>query len=688
MFESLSGFIFQLTYIFSNITVSNVIDILLVAAVFFVILQALHRTRALQLMGGVIILAVFVATLLLLLPFDTLSWLLRWTLIAGAIALPLIFQDELRRVLTGISQLGRRRGYGTNFDRFKETIITSVQQLSTQKLGALIVLEGQTLLDDIIETGISLNADEVTPELLLSIFNPKTPLHDGAVVLRGDRLVAASCILPVQTESTGPIHMGTRHRAALGLSAKYPDALVIIVSEETSRVSVVLEGHFYRGISYEQVEKALNRFRDQLAGSGDMRWRWLRGGGLYPTIRNLLLSLTLAIIAWVSVIYQTNPPQLHTVSGVPLVISGPDSGLVIMSELPETVNVGLQTSQDLAAAIDVSSVRAELPLVGLEDGVHYVQVDVALADQRSQLTSVTPSFVNVTLEQDLSVELTPTLTILDLESLSPGYSVEGVALSPETVIVRGPKSSVEKISEALIELELEGSRTDFQKSISPILLDSDGEVVSDLRPTPEQVLVTVSIRRDFFTREIAVQADVREDTLEEGYEIERVQVSPSSVTISGSRTALDNAGDFLLTAPISLTNVLSEVTIDTPLILPEGATAMDAEGENVNNASVFIRVMPITSYLVLNSQVNVLNVPDPYFARVTPNRISVLAIGPQPLLDAIEEDNDLVIVFVDLSGYTAGVYDVVLQVQMPLGLQVQMFPSEVQVELVEPQPVE
>jgi YbbR domain-containing protein len=98
--------------------------------------------------------------------------------------------------------------------------------------------------------------------------------------------------------------------------------------------------------------------------------------------------------------------------------------------------------------------------------------------------------------------------------------------------------------------------------------------------------------------------------------------------------------------------------------------------------------MPITSYLVLNSQVNVLNVPDPYFARVTPNRISVLAIGPQPLLDAIEEDNDLVIVFVDLSGYTAGVYDVVLQVQMPLGLQVQMFPSEVQVELVEPQPVE
>ena len=500
MFEVVRGFYYQLIYLFSNLTISNVLDILLVATVFFIVFQALHRTRALQLLRGVIIIAILGATLLVLLPFDTLNYLVQILLLAGVIALPLLFQDELRRALTGLGQLGRGRIYGTNFDRFKETILTSIKQLSSQHLGALIVLEGQTLLDDIIETGIRLDADEVTPELIMSIFNPKTPLHDGAVVLRGDRLIAASCILPVLTESTGPVHMGTRHRAALGLSAKVPDALVIVVSEETSRVSVVLEGHFYRGITLEQVDKALDRFQDKMTGTRRLEWRWLRGGGIYSSIRNLLIAILLAIIAWISVVYQTNPPQLFNVTGVPLMVSGPDPGYLLMSELPSTVDVGLRTTQDQGENLDRSSIRAEVQLLGLEAGVHQVPVVVTLADQRSQLISPMPDVVNVALEPDLSVVLTPTLTIVDVESLSPGYAVGDVTITPETITVHGPQSQVEKVVEAHIDLELEGSRTDFQKSISPVLLDASGQPIEDLRPTPEQVLATVAIRRTFFTR--------------------------------------------------------------------------------------------------------------------------------------------------------------------------------------------
>ena len=688
MFESLTGFAFQLLYLFNTLTISNVIDILMVAAVFFILFQALHRTRTLQLIRGVIILAVLGGALLVLMPFNTFNWLVRLLLVAGVIALPLLFQDELRRALTGLGQIGRRRGYGSNFDRFKDTIIKSVKQLSAQHLGALIVLEGRTPLDDVIETGIQLNADVVTSELLLSIFNPKTPLHDGAVILRGDRLVAASCILPVQMESTGPIHMGTRHRAALGLSDKYPDVLVIIVSEETSRVSVVLEGHFYRGITFEQVEKALNRFRDQVAGDGELRWRWLRGGGLYASLRNLLLSLALAVIAWLSVIYQTNPPQLHTLTGVPLIVSGPGSGLINMSEIPSTVSVGLQTTQDRAENMDVSSVRAELPLMGLEEGVHQVPVRVTLADQRSQLVSTSPAFVNVTLEPDLSVVLTPTVSIVDLDTLSPGYAVGDVTLSPETITVRGPQSQVEKISEAHIDIDLEGNRVDFQKSISPVLLDVNGQPITDLRPTPENVLATVSIRRTFFTREIAIQADLSLETLEPGYELTNVQVIPPSLTLSGSRSALDSAGEFLVTAPISLTSVLDEITVDAPLLIPEGLTAMNEMGENLNSVSVNVQVVPVTDYLVLSAKVNVLNVSDPLFARVTPNRVSVLVIGPKPTLDDIREDENLIIVLLDLRDYTAGTYEVSLQVQTPEDVQVQLFPTEVEVVLESQQPAE
>jgi YbbR domain-containing protein len=338
--------------------------------------------------------------------------------------------------------------------------------------------------------------------------------------------------------------------------------------------------------------------------------------------------------------------------------------------------------------MDVSSVRAELPLMGLEEGVHQVPVQVTLADQRSQLISVTPAFVNVTLEPDLTVVLTPTLSILDLDTLPPGYAVGDVTLSPQTITVRGPQSLVEKIAEAHIDVELEGSRADFQKSISPVLLDVSGQQVSDLRPTPENVLVTVSIRRTFFTREIAIQASLNLDTLEPGYEIENVQVIPPSVTLSGSRGALDNAGEFLVTAPISLTNVLSEVTVDAPLVIPEGLTAMNELGESLNSVTVNLQVVPVTDYLVLETRVNILNVSDPLIARATPNRISVLAIGPKPLLDAIREDPDLIIIILDLRDYTAGTYEVPLQVQVPEGVQVQMFPSEVEVVLEGQQPAE
>ncbi|MCC6955239.1 MAG: TIGR00159 family protein, partial [Anaerolineales bacterium] len=238
MSDTILNLALQLDFLFSHITVSNLIDITLVAIVFFIAFQALYQTRALQLLRGVIFAAIIAGGLLVALPLNTLSWLVRFSLIAGVIALPILFQDELRRVFVGLGQFGRLRGTISDFERFKYSLIKAVSQLSSSMTGALIVLEGQTLIEDVIETGVRMHAEVISPELLLTIFSPKTPLHDGAVVLQGDRLVAASCILPVETENIGDTKLGTRHRAALGLSGKVQDAMVIIVSEETGWISV------------------------------------------------------------------------------------------------------------------------------------------------------------------------------------------------------------------------------------------------------------------------------------------------------------------------------------------------------------------------------------------------------------------------------------------------------------------
>jgi len=683
MIETTTGFLFQFAYLFSHITLADVVDIVLVAAIFFVAFQALYQTRALQMLRGVIIIAILGVLILLLLPLNTFGYVVRALLLAGLIALPWLFQDELRRALTRLGRIGRRHGYRSTFDRFKETIIATTSQLAARNEGALIVLEGQTSLEEIIQTGIPIQAEELSSELLLMIFNQRSPLHDGAVVLRGDRLVAAGCILPVQTQEVDDSSFGTRHRAALGLSNQVPDALVIVISEETGRISVAFNGRIYRGLSDDRLEAWLERFQDQLTGDGGSRWSWLQGGGTKATIYNLILAVGLAIIAWVGVTYQTNPPQQVFIKDVPIIVTSPEPDLILMSEIPETANIKVQTTRDRLADLSTATIRAEVDLGNLPAGVHRVPVEVSLADERAQVISVVPDFVNVALEPEISVEVTPTVNILDSEALPFGYTLGEISISPETVILDGPESLVEEVVEVRAELTLNGNRTDFQESLLVIPLDENGSWVEDVRIMPAEVLATVPIEHTEFTRQVPIQADLRADTLEDGYEITSVRLSPTSLTLTGPRTALESVGDFILTAPITLTNVYSELTLDVPLILPDGVVGKGEKGETVDNAVVSIFVSPVTNYLLQTVAPATRGLPITYSAEISPQQVSVLLIGPEPILDEIEADPSLVVIYVDVTDVLPGIHVLPLEYEAPSGISIELFPSEVQVTISE-----
>jgi diadenylate cyclase len=692
MTEKLSSFAFQLGYLFSHLSLANVVDIALVAVVFFILLQALRRTRSLQLVRGAVAFAILAVALLAVLPLDTFSWLLRAVLLAGAVAWPIIFQEELRQALTGLGRVGRfRRGVGSAYDRFKTAIVTAATQLASRREGALMVLEGQTPLAEIIATGIPVQAERLTAELLESLFQPKTPLHDGAVVLRGDRLTAASCILPVQTEGTGSIHLGTRHRAALGLSSQVPDALTVVVSEETGHISVAQGGRLRQDLSDIQLEDWLDRFQDQLARKGGSDWRhfagnlagWFRGTSLRTTLSNLVLAVGLALIAWVSVVYQTDPPQQATIAGVPLTVTVPASDLILVQDLPETVSVRVQTTRDHLAELDAGSIRAELALEGLVARVHRVDVDVTLADERAQLVSVIPAYFDLTLEPLASRSLLPTINMPDLDSLPPGYALNRVRLSPETVTVRGPQSLVDRVGEARAELALEGRRADFQEALRLKLVDDDGEQVTDLQPTPESILATVSISRTFESRQVGVQAMLETTTLPRGYEVTRVRLSPSVVTLIGRRSGLEEAGDYLATAPINLSGVRSELTRDVPLVMPEGISALDTQGQAVTNVVARVTVAPATDYLALTKKPVVSGVTPSLAARLSPSQVTVLLIGPEPLLLQVEEEPGLVRVSLDLKGFEPGSYLLPLEIRAPEGLDVERFPTEIDVTIAE-----
>ena len=672
-----------LYYLFSNITVTDMIDMLLVAVVLFVLFQAMQRTRALQLLRGVVIIIVLSAALLLILPLNTFEYLVIGFLITGIIALPLLFQDELRRALTGLGQIGRRKVYGTTFDRFKKTIITTIDQLSSRQEGALIVLEGQTLLTEFVETGTPIHAENLTSELLTSIFSVKSPLHDGAVILRGDSLLAAGCILPVYTKDIGALHMGTRHRAALGLTNQISDALAIVVSEETGRISIAIAGRIYRDLSLRRIEKWLDRFRDQLAGEETSRLKWLLGTSWKSTLLNLVMAVGLAVIGWMAVALTINPPQQKTIENVALVVNEPSGKFVQASDVPEGIDVQVRTFKNQTEDIDASIVQAEIDLEKLETGIHPVLVNVTSLDDRIQVESWNPEEITVIIEPIIQKTITPTLTIEDPESLPLGFVMGDVTVEPGAILVEGRESLMEKLVEARAILSIDGKLEDFNQTVPLRLLDENGSVIEGLESDIDKLEVFVPIRQESLTRTVAIQPDVLEDTLEEGYEISAVRVLPTSTTLTGSRAALENAGDFIVTTPISITNVFNEMIMDVPLIRPDGVISLNEQGEVLTSVVVEVSVEPETDYLLLTTEPVLRGVDPNLSAQFEPDEITILLIGPKNLLLNIEQNTDLVIVYADLSEKPAGVHTIPLEMEVPRGLEVDLFPSEIQVVLTE-----
>lgn len=248
--------------IFNNITssvgITDVLDIVIITFLIYKLLGFIRETRAEQLAKGLLLLVV--ATLLSKwLHLYTLHWLLSSLISAGLVAIVVIFQPELRRAL---EYLGRSRITNVFGEVDKEEakrivgqFVEAVDSMSASRTGALIVIEREIALNDIVETGTVIDA-QITAQMIGTIFYEGTPLHDGAVIVRGDKLYAAGCVLPLTQNKELNKELGTRHRAGIGITEN-SDALVIIVSEETGVISVAQNGRLTRFLDGKSIEKKL-----------------------------------------------------------------------------------------------------------------------------------------------------------------------------------------------------------------------------------------------------------------------------------------------------------------------------------------------------------------------------------------------------------------------------------------------
>ena len=242
----------------STVGFRDVVDILLVAVILYKSYEMLKDTRAITLAKGMFVM-MGVALGAYILELHAIYWLLSKSIYLLFMALPIVFQPELRRALERIGQ-GKFLGSAVYLNAEEaDTLVNEIDKvvfnMSAKKIGALIVLEREIGINEIIDTGIRVDG-LVTAPFMMNVFIPNTPLHDGAAVIRGNRMIAAGCLLPL-TENRGlSTELGTRHRAALRLSEQC-DAVVVIVSEETGIVSIAENGHITRRLNSEQLKKRL-----------------------------------------------------------------------------------------------------------------------------------------------------------------------------------------------------------------------------------------------------------------------------------------------------------------------------------------------------------------------------------------------------------------------------------------------
>lgn len=683
----------------SSMTWLNVLDILLVTVAFYLLLSLVQRSRAAFLLRGALVLGLVFFIVTILLPLPTFDWLVRLALIAMGIATPIIFQPELRRLL---ERIGRTTGLArairqTEAEHVMSELMRAVEKLSSTRTGALIVLEGDDSLQDFVETGVPMGGP-VASEVIEAIFYPGNPLHDGAAILRPERIVAAGCVLPLTERPLDfPRRLGTRHRAAVGLSETC-DALVVVVSEETCEVSVARAGHLQRPVENPELREQLYDFfvpspttipkftgRSLITQIGRYFWplfslpsprHFLTDLGLF------LVSALLALVAWTFVTEQINPAKRVLVEDIPLRVDNVPAGTTLMTSPPATVSAIIQGTNSVLETLSTDSYQANVSLEGAPPGLQHLPVVVNTGATQVRVLSVSPPALDLELAPIITRTVTVSIDLPDRQNLSPAYEVVGTpTASPAEVQVVGAAPLVERVSRVQATITLANASVSLRE-IRPLrALDEQGREVTGVTLQPAQVQVSVPIRRRLNALDVGVRA-VISNTPPAGYWLSGLSVTPTSVTLQGNQEQLAQIGSFVDTLPVDVSQAVGDLTLEIPLNLPPGVQAVDGNGNEVRMVTVLARIAARRGDLTMTRPVELIGTREGNSVTVNPRRVDLLLSGPLPVLNQIEADPNLIRVLVDITDLTPG-QDASLTptIIAPEGIRAQLVPPSVLVTL-------
>lgn len=635
----------------------DVLDILLVTLFIYMVLSLVRRSQSAFLVRGLIALALILLTVYLLLPLPTFGQIVWVALLVVIITVPITLQPELRRWL---EQFGRRFGFSlgsrrTVAEQVVSPLTRTAENLSATRTGALMVLESNTPLSDVIASGVPVNG-QVSSELLQTIFFDKTPLHDGAVIIRGTEVIAAGCVLPLtERELRGQYRLGTRHRAALGMS-EASDALCVVVSEETGTISVAQNGRLERGLDRTSLHQRLVDFYTKASETRPAtQWRpWSNWHFKMPPPRRIMsnlaflfLSFVLAMIATMTVRQQNDPFTTTTMTAVPLNILNQPADAALTTQPPRTVSVGFQSFASDLSGLGPNSFQASIDLSNVTEGANRVPVNVATNAERVLIIGPKPADVDVTVANIITRTMGVTVKVEDTDQLSAAYEVRGDALSvPDTVEITGPSPDIERVDVVQAAISVAGE-TKTVEDIRPLTaLDAAGDLVEGITIKPADADVTVIVRRRIDARDVGIRAVVT-GSPPEAYWISGLSVTPSNVTVQGNPNTIAEIGGYVETLPVDLTGAVDVKTVEIPLDLPADVQALGSDGGVIGTVTVTASIEPLDGELLVERPVELINDRGTLTVTLEPQTVTVMLSGPLPTLNEIQADPSLVQVVID-----------------------------------------
>lgn len=650
----------------------DVVEILILMFTLYKLGTNIAKTRAMSIVRG--ILCMFLIYLIsYLFGFDVIVVIFQNLITVCLLACVLIFQPELRKFIEKIGTEQKNKTIKLGKILFKNNsdglwysdktineLVDACDRMAKVKTGVLIVIERDIPLTEYITSGININAD-ITSALLINIFEKNTPLHDGAVIMEGNKVVSATCYLPLSSNGNIDKNMGTRHRAAIGVS-EVTDCIVLVVSEETGAISFIQDGKIKHGIGKEQLRKELKRLQAKSVVKENKKIE----NPLKLLRHNIGLKLTtsvVAILGWVVLMNVYNPVDTKEFKGIPVTV---DNGSVLTS-----INKTYEINRDIVD-VKVSTTRRELDRIGNSD----IKVIADLKNLTLANTVELESFVSTDGEYTVDIEDGKFVTVdiddlvskdFNVESgivvandISKEWEISSTDISTKAVAISGGSKLINKIGYVRAVATIGTGKFLQQCNCALVVYDKNGEdITSQVQSNTTECTAKVYMNG---SKEVNINVEVNEVNTKDNYEIWKVKYSTEKIRILGSDNALSSVDKIDIPLKVDMNTISinnDEAIIKIPIkdYIPDGVHITNAD--EVLTVTLTFNKMENRVVYVDASSVELVNAPSGLRVNKGTGSIAVEVSGVADEINSISAAE--LKPYVDLYGKGIGKYSMSLE---------------------------